>query len=310
MESPTATTVLLNTNERYCFAIAKSLSSDYLWIAEMFGNVFYIEWKKRKDLNAKSGGQLGLGNLNTLVANTVGAFNKENRFTPVEFRELRGGYDIYYGGIGIGTVVRRGALTGDILIEAVIIKKAGRHVDYVIDTQGTMIKRFVYRAVGNNEDYALKILCKEGVFATGVKQDSVKTKNGGGIGFKEVDAQKKTKGVTRVKSEHVMGWKPSIFISFTTLREGARNPKGDMFGSVLLQIDLKVLKDLGIPFVYFGGLEGKRMMLIELKGQKGASEQAIEDIARTKEVLIEGWVPPEAICQVSNGDKIVWSRPT
>ncbi|MDP1533961.1 MAG: hypothetical protein Q8L92_10320, partial [Rubrivivax sp.] len=211
-------------------------------------------------------------------------------------------------GIGIGTVVRRGQLTGDLLLKARAVKGNGSLCEYITDTQGTILKRFVYRAVGNDPEFALTILRNVGIFASGVKQDTLQRKNAGGIAFKEIPAQKKQKGVTHVKSEHVMGWKPSIFISFTTIKSGASNPKGDAFGKISVQIDLMVLKNQGIPFTFLGSLEGVRFLAVELKGEGGASQQAFADIVRTKEILIEGWVPPEAICQIRDEDKVIWSR--
>lgn len=309
MEYPKAEKVVLNSGDRYCFAISKFLSLDYMWMAEGFGAAFYIEWKKRKDQNAKSQGKLGLGPLESLVKSATGAFNKMNSYTPLTFQELRGAYDILCDGIGIGTVLRRGQMTGDLLLEARVVKGNGTLCEYIADTQGTILKRFVYRAVGNDPKFALETLRTCGIFASGVDDGTVVRKHAGGIAFKEIAAQKKQKGVTRMKSEHVMGWKPSIFISFTTLGSGASNPKGDAFGKVSVQIDLKVLKDQGIPFTFLGSLEGVRFLAVELKGKQGASQQAFADIVRTKEILVEGWVPPEAICQIKDDKEVVWSRP-
>lgn len=307
MENPKVERVVLKSSERCLFAISKFLSDDYRWVAEGFGAVFYAAWKKRKDENAKSKGQLGLGQLDTLVGGAVHEFKKSYGAPQLTCQELRGAWDISYDGVPIGTVLRRSDIAPDLLIEIRGVKGPGNLCEYVTDSQGTMLNRYVYRAVGNDAAWAIKVLLKSGIVASGFEPDSIKQKTAGGFSCKEIDAVKGQKKVTYSKSEHIMGWKPSSFISFTTIKSGASNPKGDAFGKVSVMIDLKVLKDMGIVFTYFGTWEGVRTLAVEIKGKEGASKQAFEDIVRTKEILVEGWVPPEAIRQIKDDTKVVWS---
>jgi hypothetical protein len=307
MENPKARgqTALLKSTDRYCFAVAKAARShDLYWLAERFGEHFYIQWKKCKDQFVKSEGKGELGTLESIVKSAVVGCNKENGYYSLKFVELRGAFDIFCGEFPLGTVCRTGQLTDPILAGAVVLKAHNKVCEYIRDTQGTIVNRYVYRAVGNDPQAALAYR-NTGMFASGV---STATPKDGYFAFTEVKASKGSKAVTRAMAEHVMGWKPSMFLSFTTIAKGASNPKGDAFGEVIVKIDLLELKNRGIEFTYLGTKEGTLLLAKEIKGKTGGVDQAFEDIARTREVLIEGWVPPEALCSITNKGQTVWAR--
>jgi len=101
--------------------------------------------------------------------------------------------------------------------------------------------------------------------------------------------------------EHVIGYKPSPFISTTKLDgDEIENPHGDMLGGEhgtvridLLLISSKIIFDLTTR----RGQDTWNLSNPEFtKGAKaGTSRQALEDVVRTQEVLIKGDIPPEAI---------------
>lgn len=308
IESKDAKKILLSSNDRYCFAISKKINPDYDWLANSFGITFYTLWKQRKTLNIKSGGTAGMGDLHSLVVSAVGQFKKENPYYNVYFIEIKQGYSILCDEFALGLVQPIGNFTSDLLPCFNIQGKGNNRQEYVYDSNGTVVKRFVFRAVGNDADVPIKIFTNSGIYASGVNSQTLTEKNGG-LTYKKLGAAGKgAHAPTDSMSDHVMGWKPSIYLSFTTIRTGASNPKGEAFGKISVMIDLMVLKQRGIPFTYLGSAEGERLLKIEIKGKGGASGQAFADIARTKEILVEAWVPPEAIVLIKEGEKILWSR--
>ena len=306
MDNPNvrAQQTLLRSTDRYRFAVAKAMRNDESsWLAERFGEHFYVQWKICKDRFTKSKGAVELGSLESVVKSAVVSCNKENPHYTLQFVALRGAYDIVCNGVGLGTVLQSSQLT-DPLLNEIVILKANKVCEYVRDSQGTVVNRYVYRAVGNDTGKALGYR-QSGMYASGVADATRKTDY---YAYTEVKATKGSKAVTRSMAEHVMGWKPSMFLSFTTIAKGASNPKGDAFGDVIVKIDLMELKTRGITFTYLGTKEGALLLAKEVTGKSGAGKQAFEDITRTKEVLVEGWVPPEALCSISCKGEIVWAK--
>jgi hypothetical protein len=100
--------------------------------------------------------------------------------------------------------------------------------------------------------------------------------------------------------DHVMGVKPSQFISTTKLDgDQIENPHGDMLGGQYgtVHIDLLLIAAKNI-FDTTTRLGQDRWNLSNPDPKKGASRQAIEDVVRTQEVLIRGDIPPKAITKV------------
>ncbi|HEX8115014.1 MAG TPA: hypothetical protein VF516_45110, partial [Kofleriaceae bacterium] len=101
--------------------------------------------------------------------------------------------------------------------------------------------------------------------------------------------------------EHVMGYKPSPFISTTKLDgDQIENPHGDMLGGEhgTVRIDLSLISSKVIfDLTTRRGQDTWNLSNPEFtKGAKaGTSRQALEDVVRTQEVLIKGDIPPEAI---------------
>jgi hypothetical protein len=296
---------LLKSTDRYRFAVAKAIQShDLYWLAQRFGELFYVEWKNCKDTFKNSGGK-EMRSLEFVVKSAIANCNKENgSYYPLRFVELRGAYDIFCEQFPLGTVVRSEQLTDELLRQCVVLKANNKVSEYVRDSEGTIVNRYVYRAVGDKTGPALEYRTT-GMKASGVDTMTQKT---GYYQFSEIKSQKGSKAVTRSMSEHVMGWKPSMYLSFTTLAKGASNPKGDAFGKVIVKIDLLALKAAGIRFTYLGTKEGALLLGKELKSKTGGITQAFDDITRTREVLVEGWVPPEALCSITDEGQTVWAR--
>ena len=304
--------LLIKSTDHYCFAVSQVLmASNDAWLAEAFGAVFYAEWKRVKRdfaLASAKGGKAALGELEPLVRSAVHLFNKQNLKYQVTFVLANQRYTVQWGQVQLGTVQRRGALDDQLLTQTIIVKGYGRGKELVRDSGGAMIARFVYRAIG--DDVAVGVACSE----SGMSADGVTSFDAG----KNPLAYKAAKAATRSLAEHVGGKKPSVYLSFTTLEEGARNPQGKSFGSVQVKIDLLVLKQRGVSFYYMGGAEGAAMLAKELNFQKmdksskktGFVQQARDDVVRTREILVEGHVPAEAVVGVLENNEVVWARQT
>jgi hypothetical protein len=104
--------------------------------------------------------------------------------------------------------------------------------------------------------------------------------------------------------EHVMGFKPSPYVSTTKLDgEEVENPHGDMLGGEhgTVRIDLLLLSPKKI--LDLSTRHGQNTWDLSnptfKKGAKATtSRQALEDVVRTQEVLIKGEIPYEAIEQL------------
>lgn len=96
--------------------------------------------------------------------------------------------------------------------------------------------------------------------------------------------------------EHVGGQKLTRYTSTTRSKHGIQNPHGDTFDSgCKVKIDLSYISkdqiyDLSTPL-------GEQKLRISMGSGEpmGINKQALEDVKRTKEVLIEGRIPKEAI---------------
>lgn len=289
--------VLLRSTDCYRFVVANTANThDFYWLAVEFGGIFHGFWKKRKDDWTKAGGKSELGKLEPIVSAAVYECNKRHSSYPVKFEYKTGVYKIRHDKHLLGTVCTASQLTDHLLAQCVVLKANSKVCEYIRDSEGTIVRRFVYRAV---DDYNKALACTHhaaGMFATGIDPAT-----------RKVNKQGKKRPVRKM-SEHVMGKKPSIFLSFTTLEKGAANPHGELFGDVMVKIDLAELKTQGIPFTYLGSKEGQDLLLKEIRGEQGASGQAIIDVRRTREVLVEAWVPPQAFCCIIRNGCVAWSR--
>lgn len=153
--------------------------------------------------------------------------------------------------------------------EQSILSRRDSGKEFVIDGYGQSVSRYVYRFV-NSSDVT-----------------SIKT-------HKALIPRSETAGNSIL--EHVGGQKKTRYISTTRSKRGIQNPHGDTFDSgQKVKIDLSYISrdriyDLSTP------LGEQKLRLSMGSGEPtGINKQALEDVKRTKEVLVEGRIPIDAI---------------
>jgi hypothetical protein len=143
--------------------------------------------------------------------------------------------------------------------------------EFVLDGLGQFMPRYVYRCL-NNQDVVN--LTNKGVFAILAK--SVKAGN--------------------TMLEHVGGQKLTRFISTTRSRHEIQNPHGDTFdGGSKVKIDLSYIASSEIIDLSTERGETELKKFMGTGTPSGLNLQALKDVKRTKEVLIEKMIPGEAI---------------
>jgi hypothetical protein len=214
-------------------------------------------------------------------------------------------------------------------IVAVASKHAeGQHIitykgkEYCLDQIGQLVPRYLRRNCSkenkdelNGDDHDNDL----GLYPTGMSPFKSKISSSGGLGT----------GGNKIKKDspemqHVQGSKPSPFLSATALGEDALNPKGKSFGEVMtVVIDLSYIAPIHITALYtskaicyflLDGFVGDKQQTaqaaIDEQGQKKPSSgglakrntdlsekewQALLDVIRTEEVLIDCMIPEEAV---------------
>jgi hypothetical protein len=232
-------------------------ASEIAWISQAFAEMFYQDCKQLKQYLIKEKiAEPTESDLTKLVERVIVTWNKQNSYyelsaTPnIATREI----DIQLRGanLAIGTIGFRDDLFNlhqqhGVLSARHSINDRSKIKQYVRDSHGVLVPRFVYRAIktiskiSEMTDSEVKQLTAGGDFADGAVLD---TKSG------RVGIMKKA---TDIISEHVGGKKPSAFISYTTIASGATNPQGQKFGNVYLMVDLAVVQQTqGWQFYFLG----------------------------------------------------------
>src|SRR6185436_8304685 len=93
------------------------------------------------------------------------------------------------------------------------------------------------------------------------------------------------------------------FISVTRSKKAIQNAHGEEFGKVKVKIDLsylaeKELFDMSTPMVETTLLKEANKTTKDVNKASGQIKQALMDAKRTKEVLVRGGIPHEAIVEI------------
>lgn len=192
--------------------------------------------------------------------------------------------------------------------------------EYCLDQIGQLVPRYLRRNCSqeNKNELSGDDHHKDrGLYPTGLSPYKISSSGGLGTGGNKIKKDSP-------EMQHVQGSKPSPFLSATALGEDALNPKGKSFGQVMtVVIDLSYIAPIHITALYtskaicyflLDGFVGDKQQTaqdaIEEQGQKKPSSgdlakrnkdlsekewQALLDVIRTEEVLIDCMVPEEAV---------------
>jgi hypothetical protein len=158
-----------------------------------------------------------------------------------------------------------------------VTKRKGDDKEYVFDQAGQLTPRYAYRFISADDETTLKN-----------KQ-----------GLKPKDASAKDDVYA-----HVAGVEKTHFISTTRSSAVVVTPTGAAFGTKRVTIDLSLvsrqcLYDVGTPQGEREILKGKDP---DVRKHSNKVQQALKDAKRTREVLIEGAIPQEAIVETAYFD--------
>jgi hypothetical protein len=192
--------------------------------------------------------------------------------------------------------------------------------EYCLDKIGQLVPRFLRRNCSqeNKDELSGDEHDKDrGLYPTGLSPFKIKGNVASGTGGNQIKKESP-------EMSHVQGHKPSPFLSATALDEDALNPKGKSFGQVMtVVIDLSHLEPVHITALYtskaicyflLDGFTGDKQQTAQnardeqskvkpssgdlARRDKSLSEkewQALLDVIRTAEVLIDCVVPEEAV---------------
>jgi len=151
--------------------------------------------------------------------------------------------------------------------------RLGDDKEFVLDGWSQFVPRFVYRFVTD--------------------RDVANINGGNGIKPRNPNA-------TDNMLEHVAGKKETRFVSTTKSKRDIQNPHGESFGERKVKIDLSWIAkeriyDVSTPLGEINLAKLASGKYGELKSFTNQIQQAFRDAKRTKEVLVEGDIPPEAI---------------
>ena len=155
--------------------------------------------------------------------------------------------------------------------QAIAVRRGLNQKEFVLDGLGQFMPRYVYRCL-NNADVVN--LTNSNVF--------------------EIRARSVTAGNTLL--EHVGGQKMTRYISATRSRHEIQNPHGETFdGGSKVKIDLSYIASNKIIDLSTARGETELRKFMATGEPSGLNLQALKDVKRTKEVLIEKTIPGESI---------------
>lgn len=269
--NPTGPCVLRSSKSPlFIFPKGFAPDSDFGWASQSFAQLFYRQWKTRKnefktpaleDTPSKAKDESTDKQLQSLVGDVVGLWNKRKDVPKVTCTPdpQTGNIAIktQNGDLAIGTIGFRGDLFGryqdnNVLSAGYSVDNKSKIKQYVRDRNGTLVPRFVYRAIktvtsGKVIDSSLvKALKEDGEYPEGALVQDKKTN--------KIKADEHANGDL---AAHVLGRKPSLWLSYTTIPSGATNAQGNKFGNLYLMVDLwQVQQTQDWIFFYLGCREG------------------------------------------------------